>query len=148
MFRSDALGYLSARLDAAYTQAQRTTDDTATGYGPAIDAAMVRLGAPVSDVLSYEVPDGQTLPFTAALRYEAWDLVLNDLAMIVDQQVDAPLTNVKASQAYKNAKERRDEALADLAVFGLGPSNTNWIKWNLDFLEPSTGTTNRWEWGV
>src|SRR5687768_17982597 len=106
MTRVDAVSYLNARLDAAYTLAQRAIGDTASGYGPAIDAALLTVGATTETLYSHTVADADVPGFQAALRYQAWDLVLNDLAVIVDQQVDSPLTNIKASQAYKNAKER------------------------------------------
>lgn len=142
--RADGLAYLNARLDAAYTQAQRLTTDTTQGYGPAIDAALLMVGATTAELSTYDVPASMVPAYQAALRYQAWDLVLNDLAMMVDQQVDAPLTNIKASQAYKQAKERRNEAMSDLNAFGLGVSSVNWIRWNLDFLEPGASTIREW----
>jgi hypothetical protein len=144
MTRVDALGYLVARTGSAYVQAQRNLTDTPLGYGPAIDAALLLIGATTDTLYSYTVPSDMDTSFQAALKYHAWDLVLNDLAMMVDQQVDAPLTNIKASQAYKMAKERRDEALTDLNAQGLGPSEVNWIKWNLDFLEPAADASRQW----
>lgn len=145
MSRADALVYLSSRMNSVFEQAQRTTTDTSDGYAPAIDAALLMVGATRTDDLStYTVPSESIAAFQSALRYQAWDIALDSLAMIVDQQVDAPLTNIKASQAYRNAKERRSEALADLAAFGLGPSQVNWIRWNLDHLEPAGSSSRQW----
>lgn len=135
MNRAGALTALQPEFNVTYESLGRTTDDTVTGYMPVIDLAMYAVGA--TDPSTYVVPTADDQKFRAALRYHAIRLAMSISATVVDSSVDAPLTSMKASQIMKNLKDLFILAKEDYESFGLGSPNVGWVRWNLDFQEPS-----------
>lgn len=132
--RQDALNYVKAIMDPIYTAAGKLLTDTTTGYGPAIDETFRSLGA--TDLVGPVLPDSLRPAAWALLRYYSVEFVLPALALIVDQQVDAPLTNIKASQMFKHAVAIRDSAKADAMAYGYGPTGVVYTTLALNHLEP------------
>ena len=137
MDRVAALSYLNGFAGRIYRTAQRATTDTQDGYGPAIDEAIRTILGPSTDLLVYTVPTDSAAAFRAALRYQALALVEWDLLPFADNQVDAPLTNVKLSQVVKNVREMKAQALGELSQLGFGPANVSKVIWVYDYLEPN-----------
>lgn len=135
MNRAGALAVLQPEFNVTYDSLGRTTDDTTTGYSPVIDLSMYAVGA--TDPTTYVVPSADYNKFRAALRYHAIRLAMSVAATVVDASVDAPLTSMKSSQILKNLKEIFVLAKEDYESFGLGHANVGWVRWNLDYQEPS-----------
>lgn len=135
MNRTGALNTLKPEFDVTYSSLGRTIDDTYTGYAPVIDLAMYAVGA--TDPSSYVVPTNNYDKFRVALRYHAIRLAMSVSATMVDASIDAPLTSMKASQILKNLAILMVDAKEDYNSFGLGQSNVGWVRWNLDYQEPS-----------
>lgn len=129
--RASALSYVQGIVNPIYVIAEKPVTDTADGYKPAIDGAF-RLFGDVSPIL-----DADDAGFEAILRYYAYDFALPALAIKVDQQFDAPLSNLKASQITKAVRQLRDDALTQARQEGVDPlPNVVWHRWMLDHLEP------------
>lgn len=135
MNRAGALAVLQPEFNVTFDSLGKTTDDTVTGYSPVIDLAMYAVGA--SDPSTYVVPTADDMKFRIALRYHAIRIAMSIAATAVDASVDAPLTSMKASQIMKNLKDLFEFAKEDYESYGLGASNVGWVRWNLDFQEPS-----------
>jgi hypothetical protein len=138
--RSEALALVqSVGMNSVMTQAGRLTTDSLTGYGPALDrafAAYIRLNELATTVTTTTVESVDEYGFQVLLRAVTYDLVLPMLSVTPDLSVDAPLTNVKFSQVFRQVKQLRDEAWAEAANYGYGEaSNVGGFKVNLDFNE-------------
>lgn len=142
MDRADALAFLNASgFDGLMTKIGRATTDTANGYGPSLDRAFrihIERDQLTTGPLDTVVDDEDVEGFCLLLRATTFDLVLVGFATMVDSSVDAPLTNMKLSQAYRQIKELRDDAWRLAGEHGYGESaNASGMKVNLDFLEPA-----------
>lgn len=135
MNRAAALAILKPEFDTTYESIGKTTDDTYTGYAPVIDLAMYVVGA--TDPNTYVVPTADREKFRSALRYHAIRLAMSIAATMVDSSVDAPLTTMKASQIIKNLNTLFVIAKEEYESYGLGLPNVGWVRWNLDYQEPS-----------
>jgi hypothetical protein len=69
----------------------------------------------------------------------AYDMVLPLYALKFDQQVDQPLTNLKANQMYLNLAKERNRKWAIAAQYGFGPGSLTLVRVNLDFNEAKSG---------
>jgi hypothetical protein len=139
--RIAALGYVRPYADKMLAQVQRTLDDTGTGYGPAIDAAFLVFGIAAEDSPTTPIPVAQEAAARPVLRASTYDLVLASAATLIDHQVDAPLTNIKASQFFRQVRLLRDEAWLEAATLGYGPAtgeNFRAHRWDMDYQEPGT----------
>lgn len=137
MDRAGALSYLKdSGFDPLMTAAGRLTTDLPAGYKPAIDRSLRYLGVATADLSTAVVPPTDEPAYEALLRATTYDLLLPGFVLSVDQSVDAPLTNVKASQAYRQLKEMRDAAWEDVAGYGFGPADVTITTVTLDYLEP------------
>jgi hypothetical protein len=141
MNRAGALAWLQASgINALMTQAGRTTDDTSTGYGPALDQAFTIHGITYGLPEPYDaanVPAAQQLCFTALLRASAYDILMPAFSAMVDANVDAPLTGAKFSQMFKQVSMLREEAWREASACGYGiAAQASGYRVNLDFLEP------------
>jgi hypothetical protein len=144
MDRTEALAYLNSTMDIVMTTAGRTTGDTTGGYGPALDAAYryyidaLDLSTGITDT---EVDAAYLLCFMALVRATTFDLALPAISLtLVDFSVDAPLTGVKKSQAYRQFKDMRDDAWAEAANCGFGRPVDDFVggvSINLDYREPA-----------
>lgn len=140
MNRATALAWLNgAGYDAAMTDIGRTTDDTLTGYKPAIDRAFglhattYALTSPLTDV-----DDVYNLQFSALLEACAADLVSVGYARMVDTSVDAPLTSLKLSQAWRQYNTLRERLWKEVGYYGyIASSNVGGWSINMDYIEPS-----------
>jgi hypothetical protein len=139
MDRAGGLALLtSSTIAAAYTEAGRLLTDVAAGFGPAIDRALRRLGIAEADWEDDDaIPDDQVLAFEALAHVYALDVVLPWFALQIDEVVDQPMSNLKASQMYVNLAKERARWAAAAADTGYGPGNLAFTRWNLDFNEPS-----------
>lgn len=135
--RAEAVAYLnSLAMGNVYALVGRTTDDTVTGYKPVLDAAMRKIGIAASafaqdDVVGAEDEEA----FDALTQWLAYELILPLYALLVDQQVDQPLTNIKAGQMYLNLSKERERARAAVVALGYGPSSFAFVRWNTDWRE-------------
>jgi hypothetical protein len=140
MNRVDALALVkSIGLNDAMVQAARDVIDDATGYGPALDrafAAYIRANSLTTGVTDTVVAAADEYGFQVLLRAVSYDLVLPSLALQIDTSVDAPLINIKLSQAFKAIKQLRDDAWAECALYGYSDyTNVGGFRVNLDFNE-------------
>lgn len=137
MNRVEALAYLTdggfARL---MKYAGRAVDDSVSGYKPALDRAFRAFGVPIASLPAASVLSSLDEAFGATLRAVTYDLILPYLATFADSSVDAPLTNVKASQIYRQVREMRDDAWAEAGLYGYGPINVGYATLALDIYEP------------
>lgn len=141
MDRVAALAWLqNAGTNTLMIQAGRTIGDTPGGYGPAIDrayAAYISRDALSTGVTTTTVAPIDLYGFSTLLNATTYDLVLPSLAHLVDSSVDAPLTNMKLSQMFRQVESLRKQAWEEAAALGYGAFTTvGGYKMNLDFLEP------------
>lgn len=140
MDRTEALVVAqSIGLDTVMTFAGRTLDDSATGYGPALDRAYrayIRLYELDTGVNDTDIAAADIFGFEALVRATTYDLILPYAAIASDVSVDAPLTNVKFSQVYRALKQLRDSAWGEASLYGYGElDNVGGFVVNLDFNE-------------
>lgn len=139
MNRTQALALVqSIGLNGLMAQVGRTTDDAASGYGPALDRAFsahaILLGVPGPLTT---VDARYDYGFQVLLRAVTYDLVIPALTLLVDTSVDAPLTSAKFSQTYRALAAERDRAWEEAAQYGYGtPTGAGGFRVNMDFLEP------------
>lgn len=151
MDREEALAYLNSMFDAQMTIVGRDLDDSATGYGPALDSAFRKYIAKNSletSVTETTVPAADEDCFLILLEATTYDLMLPLYAGTqVDFSVDAPLTSIKYSQAYRQMKDARDEAWYRASAcggYGYAMDNVAGFRVNLDYLEPVAGSGNEY----
>lgn len=121
MNRQEALLFLKPRFDSLMLGAGRGCADDPDGYGPALDAAFQRylISEGLSgNVMTTVVANEDTPGFCALLTAYTYDLLLPLYAVMADVSVDAPLTNVKFSQVYRQLKDLRDQAWQDASDYG------------------------------
>lgn len=146
MNRDGALVHLKSIMDAVMVAAGRDTDDIATGYRPALDSAfrhyLDRYGG-TTNLETTVVPVERELCFQALLEALTWDLAMPAIATTqVDFSVDAPLTSVKFSQAYRATKDARNAAWYRASACGWGvEANVDAFRVSLNFNEPSASAT-------
>jgi hypothetical protein len=146
MDRAEALAYLNSTLDVVMSAAGRgLTDDTA-GYGPALDAAFgryINVRSLTTTVDDTDTDDADALCFMALLRACAYDLAAPGISILnVDFSIDAPLTNVKRSQMFRQFETLRAQAWDEASHCGFGretDDNVGGFAINLDFKEPGCG---------
>ncbi|MDQ3168367.1 MAG: hypothetical protein M3P94_06940 [Chloroflexota bacterium] len=144
MDRVAALAWLqSSGTNVLMETAGRLLTDTPEGYGPAIDrafAAYISRDALGTTVGTTTVVSVDLYGFGSLLYATTYDLVLPVLATLVDASVDAPLTNMKLSQMFRQVQSLREQAWGESASYGYGAFTTvGGFKLNLDFLEPGPG---------
>jgi len=143
MNRDEALANVKSVMDTAMESIGRGTTDISTGYKPALDSAfrqyITRYG------LTTGLDDTDTDPahdycFLALLEAVTYDMIVPGLAATqVDFSVDAPLTSVKFSQAFRAMKDARNWAWWRASACGWGlESNVNAFRVSLAFNEPTT----------
>lgn len=136
--RTQALSYLNrSGMDAVLVKVGRTNEDTDQGYGFVIDAALRRIGIPSIQFETDDiVPDDKEELFLALATALSYDMVLPLYALLVDQQVDQPLTMVKASQAYANLAKERTNAWSYCGTLGYGAGSLYLGRFTTDWQEP------------
>ena len=117
------------------------TTDAAGGYGPALDTAYglyIQTHGLATTVTTTDTDDAHAYCFQALLQAVVYDLAIPGIAATgVDVQVDAPLTNVKWSQKFRQYESLRDAAWERASACGYGlESNVGGFKVNFDFKEP------------
>ena len=127
----------------------KTDDDTPTGFAMQLDRtysayfALVGVTVDPEDIATYDVPDGDAYCFEQYLSGLIYDSILPSASLTSDFSVDAPLTNIKRSQLYRQIKDLRDDAWSAAASCGYTtPGVRDFVggfKVNLDFNEPSIG---------
>ena len=129
MNRADALAYMQGRYDALMLGAGRTVDDSPTGYAPALDAAFMQyivLNGLSTTVMDTVIAPADVPCFTTLLEATMYDVVLPAYALQPDVSVDAPLTNVKFSQMYRQLGDLRTQAWTNATACGyVAPSAVN-----------------------
>lgn len=150
MNRTEALAYLNSTMDVVMTAAGRLLTDTLTGYKPALDRAFriyIGQNSLGTTITTTDTDDDDDECFTALLEATVYDLALPAISNLkVDVSVDAPLSNIKFSQAFRQFNTLRNNAWlrASACGYGLVTDNTNAFSVNLDFLEPATGINGEW----
>jgi hypothetical protein len=140
--RTEALSWLQANgFNTLMQHVERTTDDTSTGYAPALDRAFAIYGRAHGmppPYTSITTSDSEDECFTALLRAVTYDLVITGAAALVDTSVDAPLTSTKFSQLFKQLGALRDEAWRMAAICGYESIHDRMRGhvFDLGFLEP------------
>ena len=145
MNRATALAWLNGTgFDAAMLEIGRTTDDTITGYGPILHRSFGLHSTMLALPLTYEKVDPQyDLQFSALLEAVAADLISLGYARMVDINVDAPLTGLKLSQAYRQFNELRERKWKEAEFYGyVVASNVGGWAINTDYIEPSATSTH------
>lgn len=127
--------------------AGRTLDDTATGYGPALDEAFAAYGAMTgATTIPSVVATAHQIGFRVLMRATVYDLVLPAFSALVDASIDAPLTNAKWSQAYRQLAAQSELAWQKAMGYGYGPLlGASGFRVNLDFLEPGRGSSAEYQ---
>ena len=149
MTRDQALAYVQSVLSPIITASGRGADDTVPGLGLALDRAFriyIAANGLTTTVTTTTVPDADLECFLALLEATTYDLLIPALsATQVDFSIDAPLTTIKQSQAFKQYQSLANNAWSRASVCGYGfdLDNTNAFRINLDFNEPSM-TGNEW----
>lgn len=142
--RPAATIYLQNKYAALATLAGQTvTTDSADGYGPAIDEALLTYGTTYTDILTPTVADADVLGVRALLRYYALlhfeqrlvtevSVVVSGASASYSEQLSVALTQVRSLLA---------EAAKQVAAYGyvVDGAGGTWSSgfFNLDFLEPS-----------
>lgn len=143
MNRASALAWLrGAGFDPAMVQLGRDTGDTLTGYGPVIDRAFGVHAATYGLAMPLASTDAQyDLQLGILLEACAADLISIGYAHQVDISVDAPLTGLKMSQAWRQYNTLRERLWKEAGFYGYVTQSTvgGWAI-NLDHLEPSGAT--------
>lgn len=152
MDRTQALARLQTLgLNRVMSLIGRDTNDGDTGYGPALDAAFlnyINLRGLSTSVLLTDVASADEYGFQILMRATTYDMLLPELATMVDTSVDAPLTSAKFSQMFRAFQALRDDAWRLAAQYGYGiDQNVGGFKVNLDFREPGCATKNVAEFG-
>lgn len=140
MDRDQALAVAqSIGLNGLMTFAGRTTDDTPTGYGPALDRSFgiyINVRGLTTTVTTTTVVTADVIGFTYLIQGSVYDLILPYAAITPDMSVDAPLTNVKFSQTFRALQALRESAWQMACSFGYcSEDNTSGMVVNLDFNE-------------
>lgn len=144
MNRAQAADWLaSSGFDTGMKMLKRLTDDSASGYGPALDRAFAVYADAndlTIDVNETVVPIASEYGFTLLLEACTLDILCRGFAAMVDVNVDAPLMGMKISQAYRQYESMRDRAWKTAAEYGYIQGTTvGGFKINLDFIEPRYG---------
>lgn len=147
MNRDQALAVAqSIGLNGLMSFAGRSTDDTPTGYGPALDRSFgVYIGVRglTTTLTTSDVATADVIGFTYLLQGSVYDLILPFAAITPDMSVDAPLTNVKFSQTFRALQALRDSAWQMACSFGYcSEDNTSGMTVVLDFNESSPTTVH------
>lgn len=142
MDRDEALVQVSSiGLNRVMALAGRDLTDTPTGFGPALDrafAAYIMANSLDSSVTTTTVATADSYGFSSLLRAVSYDLILPEIAVLIDTSVDAPLSSAKYSQMFRAFQQLRADAWKECAVYGYGGEiNAGGYKTNLDFREPS-----------
>lgn len=137
--RANLLTYLAGTaVTDVYAVIGRATTDTAAGLGTVLDNALRAIvGTDVDLTGTGQVGAADIPAFYAVGEALAYDKALPALAMLVDQQVDQPLTSMKLSQMYVNLSKERARLWANAADAGYGPGSLAFARINLDFKEPA-----------
>lgn len=141
MIRSEALVRIaSLGLNKVMLLVERDLDDDATGFAPALDrafAAYISLNSLGSGLTDTTVAAEDEYGFTTLMRATTYDLILPEVAVLVDTSIDAPLTSAKFSQMFRAFQTLRDSAWKEAALYGYGAEiNVGGFRTNLDFREP------------
>ncbi len=138
MSRAQANTYLANQYGALATLTGQLATDSATGYGPAIDDALLKLGVAYSSIVSYTVDDGLVNDYRVLLRLFALRQFESQLAS--NNTFEMTGDGVKAKEAAELMQVRALLAEATQEATALGYITRHDIlrmgRLTLDFLEP------------
>jgi len=148
MNRDEALNYLKSRYDTVMTTAGRGVLDHEQGYLPVLDSAFIsyieRYNVTETDINNTTVLASREQCFRFLLDALLYDLIVPIMAsQAMDFSVDAPLTSVKTSQAYKSLSTEQSKAWQRAMSCGWAQelySEVGAFKINMDFNEPGRGS--------
>lgn len=135
MDREAALDFLkTSGFNKLARAAGRPEIDSATGYGPALDAAFALYDQLYPGVTPVQIE--HEIGFRYLLQATVLDLLQPTLCSYVDTQVDAPLTRVSGSQLCKQVLQMQGLAWSKAAGFGYGGmTEVGGFTANLDYTE-------------
>jgi hypothetical protein len=135
--RATALAHLQGQFTALATMTGQDTDDSAAGYGPALDAALRQLGYAAGDLATADVPDATTPDYLQLAEYFALVRFSRALAGAVDIELDGPRIVKRRSQTFTQVAALIAETRAQLQAKGYLSGGFEFGRITLDFLEPS-----------
>jgi hypothetical protein len=138
--RATALAHLQTEFAAMAAVTGQATDDSAAGYGGALDQALRQLGFAAGDLATADVPDLTTPDYLHLAEYYALARFSRALALSVDVETDVATGKRSRSSLFDKVLKLLDKAGADLVNAGyLVGGGFEVGRMNLDFLEPSAG---------
>ena len=129
-----------ARFQALATNVGLTLDDEDTGLGPAVDDALLMVGAAPGTLMAPDLSAAQWADARALVRYYGLRLLAEQLALRVDVEVGAPLVRTAESQQFKQVLALMQDARKDIEQRGYGPNTITSGTYQLDIFEPLQGT--------
>lgn len=136
--RTQAAAHLRAQFDVLASEiGQTSNDDSATGFGPDIDAALRRLGTAQADLAAATVTDANAVAFLALCEYFALRRISRKLASYTEWRAGDVVG--KENQVFEQVKAMMAEAAEQCAGLGYPMDGTPaWgvSSFTLDFIEP------------
>lgn len=151
--RSNAASYLDSQFaNLASEIVQAATDDSATGYGPDIDAALRRMDVAEADLAAATVEDVDRVEFYALCDFTCLSRMARRLATRVDSGALVPEGD--RQKVFENVKALLDAAAATIEAYGYtagtdtggdsgGAAAWGYLDVNTDWVEPG-GTVEDW----
>jgi hypothetical protein len=126
MTRANALTYLTGQYATGPEPLQAATgttpDDTDTGYGPAIDDALLALGTDYDSLPVTEVNGITITAYRALLRYNALALFARRVTPDTNVQPGAGSVSIGPSVLLKQIRDDMDREAVGLKALGYGPT--------------------------
>lgn len=150
--RAQAATYLDSQFSSLATEIGQTLrNDTATAYGPDIDAALRRMGVAEASLATATVEDTARVAFYALCDYNCLRRMARRLATRVDSGALVPEGD--RERIFDNVTEMLAEAKMFVTALGYGPegdvsaanASTLWgyVDLNTDYVEP-TGSASEY----
>lgn len=139
--RNVAAAYLATQYSTlAAAIGQTDSDDSVTGYGPDIDAALRKLGKTESALAAATVEDAQRDAFLGLSEFYAARRLFRQFGAFITTKVDDSQFDYKQAQA--NVKAMMDEAKAQCIALGYDVQGGGWTvgNLNLDWVEAEAAT--------
>jgi hypothetical protein len=139
MTRANALTYLVNKYTALATLTGQGVADDATGFGPAIDDALLLLDVPYSSLAGYSVADGSVRNYRLLLRLCALRGFSDQLASFNTYDITADGFTAKRAAELIQVNQLLVEATAEAtnAGFVITGNIMRLARINLDYLEPA-----------
>lgn len=140
MTRAQAAAYLDSQFASLATEIGQTLrNDTGTGYGPDIDAALRRLDVAEAGLDAATVEDSERVVFYALCDYACLQRMARRLATRVDSGALVPEGD--RDRVFANVRAMLAEATAVVVQLGYGPEAADqwgWVDFNTDYIEPTS----------